>query len=76
MHLFVYYTVAEFGKLAAVPAVGGTNQITSDALQLVDVGAVALRALVQIFGCVLVSAVHAAVAVVVHRAVTDIVLVH
>ena len=33
----MHYTVVELGKLAAVPSVGGSNQVTSDALQLVDV---------------------------------------
>ena len=59
------YTVVELGKLAAVPTVGGSNQVTSDALELVDVMAVALGALMQILSSVLISAVQASVAVVV-----------
>ena len=64
--LLVNDTVAELGELAAVPAACGTYEVTCDALELVDV----LTAAVWTFGesllCVLISAVHAAVAVVVH----------
>ena len=38
------YAVVELGKLAAVPTVGGSYQITGDALQLVDVVAPVLWA--------------------------------
>ena len=68
--------VLELGEFAAVPAVGGADEVTRDALQTVDIMAVAVGALVEIFGSVLVAAVHAAVAVVVDRAVAHVVLVH
>ena len=70
------YAVFELGEFAGVPAVGGTYEVTGDALEGVDVLAVAVRALVQIVFGVLEAAVEAAVAVVVHAAVADVVLVH
>ena len=72
----MYNAVLELGKLAAVPAVGSANQISSDALQSVNVMAVAAGALFKALGGVLIATVHAAVAVVIHRAVAHIVLVH
>ena len=68
--------VLELGELAAVPSVGGSDEITGDALQAVDVVAVALGALVEAFGGILIAAVHATVAVVVDRAVTHVILIH
>ena len=68
--------VLEFGEFTAVPAVGGADEVTRDALQAVNVVAVALGALVEVLGSVLVSTIHAAVAIVVNGAVTDVVLVH
>ena len=64
--LFVYHTVAELCELAAVPTACGTYQVTCDSLELVDVFASAVRALLETGLCVLESAVHATVAVVVH----------
>ena len=64
--LLVNDTVAELGELAAVPAACGTYEVTCDALELVDVLATAVRTLCKSLLCVLISAVHAAVAVVVH----------
>ena len=72
----MHYTVVELGKFATVPSVGCTYKVACDALQLVDVVTVALRALMQIFGGVLISAVQATVTVVVDRAVANVVLVH
>ena len=60
------YAVVEFGKLAAVPTVGGSYQITGDALQLVDVVAAALRTYLEVGISILVAAVETAVAVVVY----------
>ena len=68
--------VLELGELAAVPAVGGADQVASDALQAVDVVTVAAGALVKVLGGILVAAIHAAVTVVVHRAIAHVVLVH
>ena len=64
--LLVNDTVAELGELAAVPTACGTYEVTCDALELVDVLATAVRTLCKSLLCVLISAVHAAVAVVVH----------
>ena len=50
LHLFIMWcvdvghTVVKFGELAAVPTVGSTYEVASDALQLVDVVTSALRA--------------------------------
>ena len=68
--------IFEFGQFAAVPAVGGSHEVASDALQAVDVVAMAAGAFLEALGCVLIATVHAAVTVVVDRAVTDVVLVH
>ncbi len=70
------YTVVELGKLATVPTVGSTYQVTGDALQLVDVVAAALRTNLQVGISILVAAVQTAVAVVVYRAVAHVVLIH
>lgn len=67
--------VVQFRQLRLVPAVGSSYQIAGDALQLVDVLASAYRASLQIVGCILISAVHTAVAVVVHRTVADVVFI-
>ena len=64
--LFVYDAVAELGELSAVPAACRADKVTGDALELVDVLSAAVRTLNQTLLCILVSAVHAAVAVVVH----------
>ena len=68
--------VLELGEFAAVPAVGGADKVAGDALQAVDVVAVAVGAFLESVGGILVAAIHAAVAVVVHRAVAHVVLVH
>ena len=58
--------VAELCELSAVPAACGTYEVACDTLELVDVFASAVRTLLETCLCVLESAVHAAVAVVVH----------
>jgi hypothetical protein len=55
--LFVYHTVVKLSELAAVPAVRGAHQVTGDALQGVNVVAMAVRALGEAFLGVLVAAV-------------------
>ena len=72
----MYYTVVEFSQLRAVPAVGGSYEITCDTLQLVYCMAAAYRAFLKIVLGILISTCHAAIAVVVDRAITDIVFVH
>ena len=64
--LFVYDAVTELGELSAVPTACGTYEIASDALELVNVLSAAVRTLRKTLLCVLISTVHAAVAVVVH----------
>ena len=64
--LFVNYTVTELSELAAVPSVGCTNEVTGDALELVDLLAAAVWTLLHIVLGILISAVKAAVTVVVH----------
>mgnify|MGYP006916025813 CR=1 FL=1 len=68
--------VVKFSKFAGVPAVSRTYEIPGDPLEGVDVVTVAVRALVEVFLRILEAAVHTAVAVVVHRAVAHVVLVH
>ena len=74
--LIVNYAVVELCELSLVPTVGSADEVACDALQTVDVGASALRALVQCLVCVFVSAVHAAVAGVVDASVANVILVH
>ena len=74
--LFVDDAVIELCKFCFVPTFCCTYKVTGDALQLVDVLAAATRTFEQLFLCVFVSAIHATVAVVVHRAVAYVVLVH
>ena len=61
----MHHAVAELGKFAAVPSAGRTNEVSGDALELVDVLSAAVWTLGQTLFCVLESAVHATVAVVV-----------
>ena len=68
--------VLEFSKFTAIPAVGSADEVTCDALQAVDVVTMALGTLVEVFGCILVAAIHTAVAVMVHRTVAHVVFVH
>ena len=70
------YAVIQFGKFGVVPTVGRSDEVAGDALQTVDVVTVAVRTLLKILLSVFISAVHAAVAVMVDRGVTDVVLVH
>ena len=72
----MYHTVVQLCQLGLVPAVGGTNEVTCDALEAVYVVAAAAGALVHYLLGILIAAIHAAVACVVHRAITDVELVH
>ena len=72
----MHYAVAEFGELSAIPAAGGSYEITGDTLKLVDVVAAAVRTFGQTLLCVFEAAVHAAVTVVIDRTVSDVVSVH
>ena len=68
--------VLEFGQFRAVPPVCGAYEVTGDSLQSIYPVAVAFRAFLKIFIGVFKAAVHAAVPVVVHGAVTHVVFVH
>ena len=61
----MYDAVAELGELSAVPSAGGADEITGDALELVDIVAAAVRTFNESFLCILEATVHTAVAVVV-----------
>ena len=64
--LFVYDAVAELCELSAVPAACRSDEVAGDALELVNVMAAAMRTFQKTFLCIFKSAVHTAVAVVVH----------
>lgn len=64
--LFVYDAVAELCELSAVPAACRSDKISCDTLELVDVLAAAVRTFLQTYLCILESAVHASVSVMVH----------
>ena len=69
------HSVVELGKLGLVPTLGGTYEIAGDALQAVEVGAVAMRAFVDMVGR-FVAAVHTADTSVVDAAVANVHGVH
>ena len=70
------HTVIQLGKFSRIPAVGSAYEVACDALELVDMRASAFRTYLQRVGGILVTAAHAAVAVVVYRAVAYVVLVY
>ena len=70
----MYHPVVEFGQFARVPAVGRADEVAGDALEGVDVVAVAMRALPEVVISILEAAVEASVAVVVDGTVADVVL--
>ena len=70
------YAVVQLCQFGRVPAVGGAHEVAGDALQAVDGRAAALGARLQVGRRILVAAVHAAVAVMVHGAISDVVAVH
>ena len=59
-----------------IPTVGGSYEVTGNALQLINMLATALRTYFQVWISILISAVHATVTIVVHRTITHIQLVH
>ena len=65
-HLFVNDAVTEFCELSTVPTACCTHKVACDSLELIDILAAAVRTLLEACLCVLESAVHATVAVVVH----------
>ena len=74
--LFVDDAVLEFGQFRAVPPVSGAHEVAGDSLQPVYPVAVAFRAFLKVFVGIFEAAVHAAVPVVVHGAVSHVVFVH
>ena len=68
--------VLEFCQLRTVPSVCRADKIAGDSLEPVDSVAVALRAFFKVLVGILEAAVHAAVPVVVHGAVSHVVFVH
>ena len=64
--LFVHHAVPELSELSAVPSACRSHEVSCDSLQLVNLLASAVRALLHVLLGILISAVHAAVAVVVH----------
>lgn len=72
----MYDTVVQLCQLGLVPTVGGTHEVTRDALETVNVVAAATWTLVHNLFGILVTAIHATVACVVYRTVTDVELVH
>ena len=72
----VNHAVVKFGKLGVVPAVCRSDKIACDALQAVDDVRMTAGTFLQICRRVLIAALHAAVTVVVYRAVADVVFVH
>ena len=70
------HAVVQLGELGLVPAVGRPDEITRDALELIQMMASALGADLEVRGGVFVSAIHAPVPVMVHRAVAHVVAVH
>lgn len=74
--LLVHYTIFKFCELGIVPSVGRAYEIARDALYVVDIVAVTLGTLGEIFLSILVAAIHATVTVVIDRAIADVILIH
>ncbi len=70
------YAVVEFGKLGVVPTVSRADKVACDALEAVDVMGMAPGAFFKVGSGVFISTIHAAVSVVVHGAVADVVFIH
>ena len=73
---FMDNAVFEFGQFRRIPAVGGPDKITGYALQFIDIAAAAPGTRLEMFLRVFVATFHAAVAVMVHRTISDIVFIH
>ena len=74
--LLVDDAVIELGQFRAIPTLGGTYKVARDALQLVYMGTTTLGTSGEFLVCIFVSTLHATIAIVIHRAVTNVVLVH
>ena len=62
----MYHAVAQLGELSAVPTAGCTYEVAGDALELVNLGALAMRTFLEVCVSVFISAVKTSVAVVVY----------
>ena len=72
----MHYAVFQFCQFCRIPTVSSTHEIACDALQFVDICATTFWANFQSACCIFVTAIEAAVAIVVHRAITDVVFIH
>ena len=70
------HTIIKFSKFTRVPTVCRSHKITRDALQFVDVLRATFRTYLQLIVSILITTIHATVAVVVHRTITHIQLIH
>ena len=61
----MHHPVFQLCKFSAVPACSGTDKVSGDTLELVYLGALAVRTFFKVLVGILESTVHAAVAVVV-----------
>ena len=64
--LFVYHAVLKLCKLGAVPTACCSYEVAGDTLELVNLGALAMRAFLEVCISVFISAVKTSVAVVVY----------
>ena len=62
----MYHSILELGQLGAVPTACCSYKVTGDSLELVDLCALAVWALLEVLVCVLEATVHTTVAVVVY----------
>ena len=74
--LIMHYAVFQFCQFSRIPSVSSTHEIASDALQFVDICATTFWTNLQTISCIFVTAIEATVAIVVHRAITDVVFIH
>ena len=70
------HAVVKFGEFAGVPTIGSANEVTCDTLKGIDVVAMAMRTLGKTVSGIFIAAVEAAVAIMVDRAVANVVFVH
>jgi hypothetical protein len=74
--LFVHNSVIQFSKFSAIPPISRSHKITRNALQPVNIGTSAVGALLQVRLGILVAAIHTAIAIVVDRAIANVIFIH
>ncbi len=74
--LFVDNSVIQFCQFSLIPTLGCSNKVTCNTLQLINILAATFRAYFQLRLSILIAAIHTAITIVIHRAITDIVLIH